>query len=206
MSHLNPPFSEALKIVRSVKTHKSAWPFLGPVDPVGLGIPDYFEVIKEPSDLQTIEDKLLNGSYSTLEDFHYDMELIWNNAVKYNGAAHEVSKLGISLKGVFDKRFSVLKKKESGGGQQRPKKNSSSKAKSKNAIEMTVEEKRNLCILINKIEPKNLGKVIQIIHNGNPDFFKTTNQDVEEIEIDLDSLQASVLRELERFVNSQSNV
>jgi len=63
-----------------------------------------------------------------------------------------------------------------------------------------------LCILINKIEPKNLGKVIQIIHNGNPDFFKTTNQDVEEIEIDLDSLQASVLRELERFVNSQSNV
>jgi len=71
---------------------------------------------------------------------------------------------------------------------------------------MSFEEKRQLCISINRLDPKNLGKVIQIIHSGSQDFFRTTNQDVEEIEIDLDSLDASTLRELERYVTSQTTV
>lgn len=172
MSHLGPLFSEALKIVRALKAHKSAWPFLVPVDPVAYGIPDYPEVIKEPSDLGTVETKLQSGEYSTLEDFQYDMQLIWDNAVKYNGASHEVARLGMQLKAVFDKKFSALKKKESGAGQRPAKKSSgSSKSKSKNAVEMTFEEKRELCILINRLEPKNLGKVIQIIHGGESTIF-----------------------------------
>jgi len=39
------------------------------------------------------------------------MNLIWDNAVKYNGANHEVSKLGLSLKGMFEKRLAAIKKK-----------------------------------------------------------------------------------------------
>jgi hypothetical protein len=37
-----------------LKNHKTAWPFKEPVDPVALNIPNYFEIIKEPMDLQTV--------------------------------------------------------------------------------------------------------------------------------------------------------
>lgn len=41
-----------------LKAHKSSWPFLLPVDVEALDIPEYYEIIKEPMDLQTIESKI----------------------------------------------------------------------------------------------------------------------------------------------------
>jgi len=41
---------------------------------------------------------------------------------------------------------------------------------------------------------------------GSQDIFRTTNQDVEEIEIDLDVLDTATLRELERYVHSLATV
>ena len=37
-----------------LKKNKSSWPFRKPVDPVSLGVPNYFVVIKNPMDLETI--------------------------------------------------------------------------------------------------------------------------------------------------------
>ena len=34
---------------------KNSWPFLEPVDPVALNIPDYLEVVKTPMDLSTVK-------------------------------------------------------------------------------------------------------------------------------------------------------
>ena len=45
-------------IYPAVHKHKFAWPFHKPVDPVSLGLPDYFEVIKEPMDMSKIKQKL----------------------------------------------------------------------------------------------------------------------------------------------------
>ena len=42
----------------AVHKHKFAWPFHKPVDPVALGLPDYFDVIKEPMDMSKIKQKL----------------------------------------------------------------------------------------------------------------------------------------------------
>ena len=42
--------------------HKWASPFLHPVDPVALHIPDYFSIIKNPMDFGTIYARLLDGS------------------------------------------------------------------------------------------------------------------------------------------------
>ena len=42
--------------------HKWAGPFLHPVDPVALHIPDYFDIIKNPMDLGTIYSRLLSGA------------------------------------------------------------------------------------------------------------------------------------------------
>lgn len=47
--------------------HPLSWPFLAPVDVVGLGIPDYLEVIKKPMDLGTIQKKLSDQEYKRIE-------------------------------------------------------------------------------------------------------------------------------------------
>ncbi len=40
-----------MRVMRKLMRRKSAWPFLEPVDPVALNIPDYPDVVKHPMDL-----------------------------------------------------------------------------------------------------------------------------------------------------------
>jgi len=55
--------------------------------------------------------------------------------------------------------------------------------------------------MINNLETKHLGRVVQIIYSGMPDVFKVTSPD-SEIEISVDSLDAATLRELEKYGKS----
>jgi bromodomain-containing factor 1 len=84
-----------------------AWPFMEPVDPVKLGIPDYFNVIKTPMDLSTVKKKLDAGSYSTADDFEADIRLVFQNCYLYNGAESDVSRLGRDLEAVFDRKWAT---------------------------------------------------------------------------------------------------
>lgn len=45
----------------------------------------YRDIIHHPMDLGTIREKLLNGEYSTSEDFQKDMNLMFENCVVFNG-------------------------------------------------------------------------------------------------------------------------
>jgi len=47
--------------LRSVSDHADSWPFSDPVDP--QEVPDYYEIIKEPMDLQTIGLRIDAGDY-----------------------------------------------------------------------------------------------------------------------------------------------
>lgn len=72
-----------LTILTEMQNHPSNWPFLQPVN--REEVPDYYDVIKEPMDLSTMEVKLENDVYETMEDFIYDCKLIFNNCRQYNG-------------------------------------------------------------------------------------------------------------------------
>ncbi|KAF9486524.1 TATA-binding protein associated factor Taf2 [Pholiota conissans] len=75
-----------------------SWVFREPVDPILLGIPTYFDVIpkKDARDLKTIRQKLDNDKYDTVEAFDADMELMFANAIKFNGADSEVGLIAIA--------------------------------------------------------------------------------------------------------------
>lgn len=47
-------FMDCAKMINTLMNHKSAAPFLQPVDPIALGIPDYPTIITRPMDLSTI--------------------------------------------------------------------------------------------------------------------------------------------------------
>jgi hypothetical protein len=48
----------AKRIINTVFKYNQAWIFHEPVDPIKLGIPDYYDIIKNPMDLGTIKTKL----------------------------------------------------------------------------------------------------------------------------------------------------
>ncbi|KAJ3092278.1 hypothetical protein HK102_009089 [Quaeritorhiza haematococci] len=91
------------QIIKSLKRLKDAGPFLYPVDPVALGIPTYFSIIKHPMDLSTVQSKLEKGEYPTVQEFIDDMELMFNNCLKFNGPGAPVTLLGQSLQRSFRK-------------------------------------------------------------------------------------------------------
>jgi hypothetical protein len=61
---------------------QAVW-FAEPVDPIALGIPQYFDIVKKPMDFGTIAVKLARGDYSGHEQFKEDMELVFENAVTF---------------------------------------------------------------------------------------------------------------------------
>jgi len=65
--------------------------------------------------------------------------------------------------------------------------------------EMTAEEKRLLSENINNLPPNNLGELVQIIHQRMPQL-TAGSAHPDEIEIDLESLDAGTLRFLEKYV------
>ena len=45
---------ECTRIVKALMRDENAYPFIKPVDPIALGCPTYFDVIKTPMDFETI--------------------------------------------------------------------------------------------------------------------------------------------------------
>ncbi|WFD21042.1 hypothetical protein MCAP1_003297 [Malassezia caprae] len=48
--------------------------------------PDYYDVIKNPMDLGTMQKKLRSGQYKTKAQFAHDLNLIWDNCLVYNAS------------------------------------------------------------------------------------------------------------------------
>ncbi len=107
------PGSEAYSVCESVVTylqnHVKSGPFMDPVDPIALGIPDYATVVKNPMDISTLLKNLEEGKYSRIPPkplhanddeeegtdhpvyrmaygpFYEALMLIFDNAILYNG-------------------------------------------------------------------------------------------------------------------------
>ncbi|KAI9318354.1 Bromodomain-containing protein [Dichotomocladium elegans] len=87
--------------LKSLKKSRRAIAFLAPVDPVALNIPDYFDIVKHPMDLGTIETKLIHDQYSSLDAFKSDMELMFYNCHLYNHATDPVTQDAKKLEEIF---------------------------------------------------------------------------------------------------------
>lgn len=97
--------TQVVKELTSKKHEGYSYPFLQPVDPVALNCPQYFDYIKEPMDLSTIQNKLQNNLYNSIEDFEYDMSLIFKNCYIFNPEGTPVNLMGHKLQSAFKKRW-----------------------------------------------------------------------------------------------------
>ncbi|KAF3073406.1 Histone acetyltransferase GCN5, partial [Trichoderma lentiforme] len=85
-----PNYNQLLHLLNDLQNHNSAWPFLVPVNRDDVA--DYYDVIKEPMDLSTMESKLEADQYATPEDFIKDAKLIFDNCRKYNNESTPYAK------------------------------------------------------------------------------------------------------------------
>ncbi|CAI1935246.1 hypothetical protein SEUBUCD646_0D01750 [Saccharomyces eubayanus] len=91
-----------LKILMSKKNSDINYPFLQPVDPIALNLPNYFDVIKNPMDLGTISNNLMNWKYSSIDQFVNDFNLVFDNCFQFNPEGNEVHSIGQKLKELFN--------------------------------------------------------------------------------------------------------
>eukprot|EP00188_Purpureofilum_apyrenoidigerum_P002655 Plantae.Rhodophyta-Purpureofilum_apyrenoidigerum.ctg27174.p1 GENE.Plantae.Rhodophyta-Purpureofilum_apyrenoidigerum.ctg27174~~Plantae.Rhodophyta-Purpureofilum_apyrenoidigerum.ctg27174.p1 ORF type:complete len:467 (-),score=107.78 Plantae.Rhodophyta-Purpureofilum_apyrenoidigerum.ctg27174:137-1537(-) len=108
------PDSEARKelqkhlqdVLNLLKNHNAAWPFLEPVDPKATGAFDYYDVIENPIDFRTIQERLDTGWYYLTKDiFKADVLRMVQNCYNYNGRQHCISDLAAQLEKYFLQRI-----------------------------------------------------------------------------------------------------
>ncbi|KAL6548293.1 hypothetical protein OROGR_008714 [Orobanche gracilis] len=90
---------------------KWATPFMQPVDVVGLGLHDYYEVIEKPMDFSTIISKMeaRDGTgYKNVREISADVRLIFKNAMKYNDEKDDVHVMAKSLLDKFETKWLQL--------------------------------------------------------------------------------------------------
>jgi len=93
-------------IIKALRKHNSAWPFLTPVNPDE--VLDYYEVIKDPIDLQTMEQRLAAGEYyKTREIFFADVKRMLRNCKKYNSETTIFYKCAVELGKFIKERWNV---------------------------------------------------------------------------------------------------
>lgn len=77
-----PNYAQLSRLLSSLQNHQKAWPFKAPVN--GNEVADYYSVITNPMDFETMERKLDQDSYEKPEDFVADATLVFSNCKKYN--------------------------------------------------------------------------------------------------------------------------
>lgn len=139
--------TECRKILRTLMTHRFGGPFNQPVDPVDLGIPDYFEVISHPMDFGTISEKLEKDVYSSEEAFAADIRLTFANAMRYNPPKNAVHLMAKELKDLFERTWrsfeaKLVKLRKSVAEQGKLKKKPLDTSKSANSLPAKTLEKK----------------------------------------------------------------
>jgi len=101
------PASKLRPLLRSLQSHARSKPFRVPVDYVALNLPHYPTIITQPMDLATVSSNLERGRYGTVADLRRDIDLIWQNAIDFNGPTSWIGVLATTLREITEHEFST---------------------------------------------------------------------------------------------------
>jgi hypothetical protein len=83
--------------------------FREPVNPDRDGAPNYYSVIKRPTDLGTIRRRLVDDEYQNIGAWSREMKLIWGNAERFHGRGSLLTSLALEIRRTFEKEYDKLK-------------------------------------------------------------------------------------------------
>lgn len=97
------------KTFKSIQQNKNSQPFREPVDPNVN--PKYYEIVKEPMDLQTIELRVNHCQYSCLAEFIGDVTRIFENCRYFNPGGSGVAESAEKLEGFLATKIVTVREK-----------------------------------------------------------------------------------------------
>ena len=100
------------KVIKFLRTHHAGVYFKNPVDPVKMNIPQYFDVIKNPMDLKTVLNKLEDRQYPDAASLRADVDLIWDNAILFNGEESWMKKHIDTMRPLAARKFDEAARKK----------------------------------------------------------------------------------------------
>ena len=104
----------AKEITEKMKNYPISFYFLEPIDPKRDQLPNYLQTIKPgvPMDLSTVTKNLEKNAYTTIDDWKKDMNMIWDNAKRYNNAGSPFYLIADELKQIFKRKTEFIPKTE----------------------------------------------------------------------------------------------
>ena len=131
------------------------------------------------------------------------MRLVWENCQKYNRPDSDLFMTADKLSKLFEKKFIKLKSASSSSS---PSSSSSKKAASASSsppVETTRADRLKLCQLVNQLTPEQLGSLVETVQQHCPEALN--EEEEEEIEIEVNNIDAHTLQLLINFANSCVN-
>ncbi|XP_004841337.1 bromodomain testis-specific protein isoform X2 [Heterocephalus glaber] len=99
-------------VLKALWKHAFSWPFQQPVDAVKLKLPDYYTIIKNPMDLNTIKKRLENKYYGTASECIEDFNVMFSNCYLYNKPGDDVVLMAQALEKLFMQKLSQMPQEE----------------------------------------------------------------------------------------------
>ncbi|GAV60135.1 Bromodomain domain-containing protein [Cephalotus follicularis] len=101
-------FKSCSSLLEKLMKHKHGWVFNTPVDVKGLGLHDYFTIIKHPMDLGTVKSRLNKNWYKSPKEFAEDVRLTFRNAMTYNPKGQDVHIMADQLSQIFEDKWVII--------------------------------------------------------------------------------------------------
>ncbi|XP_020097426.1 transcription factor GTE4-like [Ananas comosus] len=101
-------FKQCASLLSKLMKHKHGWVFNTPVDVRGLGLHDYYTIIRHPMDLGTVKNRLTKNMYKSPWEFAEDVRLTFRNAMTYNPKGQDVHIMAEHLYQMFEERWAKI--------------------------------------------------------------------------------------------------
>ncbi|XP_058913524.1 bromodomain testis-specific protein isoform X2 [Kogia breviceps] len=130
-------------VLKALWKHSFSWPFQQPVDAVKLKLPDYYTIIKNPVDLNTIKKRLEHKYYVKASECIEDFNTMFSNCYLYNKPGDDIVLMAQTLEKLFRQKLSQMPQEEQVvGGKERIKKGT----------------QQNVAISVKEISPSNMAQ------------------------------------------------
>ncbi|XP_053104929.1 bromodomain testis-specific protein isoform X2 [Hemicordylus capensis] len=99
-------------VMKAMWRHNFSWPFHQPVDAAGLKLPDYYNIIKNPMDLSTIQKRLEHNYYTCAAECIENFKTMFANCYLYNKAGDDIVFMAQELEKVFFQKVAQMPAEE----------------------------------------------------------------------------------------------
>ncbi|KAM6454383.1 bromodomain testis-specific protein isoform 2-T5 [Liasis olivaceus] len=88
-------------VMKAMWRHNFSWPFHQPVDAAALKLPDYYNIVKKPMDLTTIQKRLEHKYYTCAAECIENFKTMFANCYLYNKPGDDIVFMAQELEKVF---------------------------------------------------------------------------------------------------------